>query len=358
MTAKIPSTMDFAVAHVNFSHGFRGGERQTELLIRGLADQGARQALLCRAESPLIAHLKDVERLTVIPLSSWPDIRLMGHLSLGSRAAVIQAHETLAAQWALLHYRFFEVPYVVTRRVDDAIRKNAFNAALYGKAAALVGVSSKIAAVVTGTFGVHCRTIHSACSKMGVDPHEAGRISAEFGGGFIIGHAGALVDRHKGQSTLIEAVRILKDKIPDLKLFFLGEGPDRAALEKRAAGLPVKFLGFKRNVTDYLVNFSVFAFPSNNEGLGSVLLDAMAAGVPVVASNVGGIPDLVENAQSGLLVPPGDPQSLAKAILSIHDSQELRSRLIAGGLKKADENSPEAMTSLYQQLYAEIAERN
>ena len=349
---------DFTIAHFNLAHGFRGGERQTELLIRGLASHGLRQYLVCRADSPLAEHLEGTQGLSLIKVPNRPDARLMGHLALAGKADILQAHETLAAHSALLHHLIFKKPYVITRRVDDRIRQNGFNRALYGKAASLVGVSSVISEVMERTFGVKAATIHSASSGMQPDPARVEEIRRAWQGFFVVGHAGALVDRHKGQSTLIKAASLLKDRIPNLKVVFLGRGADLEALKAKAAGLPVEFLGFKDDVVDYISCMDVFAFPSNNEGLGSVILDAQAWKVPVVASNVGGIPDLVQDGRSGLLIEKGDSQALADAILRIRDDSALKEILVKGGEAVAADNTAEAMTRRYIALYESVLGRH
>ena len=349
---------DFTVAHFNLAHGFRGGERQTELLIQGLSARGISQFLVCRAESPLAVHLAPTPGLSIIKVPNRPDARLMGHLALAGKADILQAHETLAAHSALLHHLIFRKPYVITRRVDDRIRQNGFNRALYGKAAALVGVSSVIAGVMERTFGVRAATIHSASSGMRPNPAKVEEIRRMWRGSFVVGHAGALVDRHKGQSTLIKAAALLKDKIPNLKVVFLGRGGDLEALKAKAAGLPVEFLGFKDDVVDYISCMDVFAFPSNNEGLGSVILDAQACRVPVVASNVGGIPDLVQDGRSGLLIEKGDSRALAGSILRIRGDSALRDALVRGGEAVAADNSAGAMTRRYVALYESILGRD
>ena len=122
--------------------------------------------------------------------------------------------------------------------------------------------------------------------------------------------------------------------------------------------LPVEFLGFKDDVVDYISCMDVFAFPSNNEGLGSVILDAQAWKVPVVASNVGGIPDLVQDGRSGLLIEKGDSQALADAILRIRDDSALKEILVKGGEAVAADNTAEAMTRRYIALYESVLGRH
>lgn len=343
---------EFQVAHINLAHGFRGGERQTELLIRELAKRGEKQALLCRAESPLLKHLEGTPGLTLIPLEGG-DPRLDGHMKLRARASIIHAHETLAAQWAYLHSCIFSVPYIITRRVDNPIGGGLFNRLMYKKAWRVAGVSSAIAAIVRARFKkVKAVCIHSACANMQPDPDHVRKLREQYQGCFVTGHAGAMVDKQKGQSTLIKAAARLKEHIPNLRVVLLGSGPDLEELQQQAAELPfVEFPGFIDNPADYFAVFDVFAFPSNNEGLGSVLLDVMAQRVPVVASDTGGIPEVVKPEKSGLLVPPGDDGALAEAILRLYRDPELRRRLGEGGFEEARANSPGAMAERYLNLY-------
>lgn len=342
----------FDVAHINLAHGFRGGERQTELLIQELAKMGLKQALLCRADSPLREHLDGTPGLTLLPLAG-ADPRLDGHLKLRARAAIMHAHEALAAQWAYLHSCIFSVPYIITRRVNNPISGGLFNRLMYRRAFRVAGVASVIPQIVRSRFKkVKAVHIHSSCAHMLSDPEKVSALRQRWQGNFVVGHAGALVDKQKGQSTLIKAAALLKGKIPGLKVVFLGSGEDEETLKQQAAELPfVEFEGFQDNPANYFDAFNVFAFPSNYEGAAGVLLDVMEHHVPVVASNAGGIPDIVKPEKSGLLVPPADPQALAAAILRLYQDQELCRQLVEGGVEMAKANSPEAMARHYFDLY-------
>lgn len=349
---------DFTIAHVNFAKGFRGGERQTELLISRLSELGVKQIIICRKESPLADHLNTVENLEIIELKKVVDFRLCGHLKLKKRADLIQAHETRAAQWAFVHHCFYGIPYVVTRRVPEAVRKNWFNRRLYGQSAAVVAISNSIAAYLRESFCRDIRLIPSSCAHFHVNQEFVSRLRKEYEGYFVVGHIGALVDKHKGQSTLIDAVRKVKDSIPNIKVLFLGDGLDREQLERKAFDLieqgVVEFKGFVSNVGDYLQVMSVFAYPSNYEGLGSVLLDVMEQKVPIIASNVDGIPDIVKNNRTGILIRKGDSEDLARALIKINRSEMLREKLISGATRMVEAHSPEKMAKSYFDLYEEI----
>ena len=344
------------IAHINLAHGFRGGERQTELLVKALADNyQLKQMLLCREDSPLIEHLQTLP-VEIIPLKNKPDARLSGHLRLAARAQLLHAHEARAAQWVYLHSLLFKTPYIITRRVPEPIRDNAFNRAINGKAAALVAISQAIAQGLEQQFKRSIEIIPSVNAGFAPNAEHSAQLQAQYAENFIIGQVGALVDRHKGQSVTLKAAALLKVKIPKLKVLFLGSGEDEATLQELAHDLEVdaEFLGFKQNVADYLPCFDVFAFPSNYEGLGSVLLDVMAAQVPIVASEVGGIPDIVKDEYSGLLIKSQDSAALAEQIQRVHSDAALRGKLIQGGLAVAATHSPEHMAESYLSLYLDV----
>ncbi len=141
----------------------------------------------------------------------------------------------------------------------------------------------------------------------------------------------------KGLPILLDALRDLSG---DWKLTVIGDGPDRAALEAQAQGLNVDFLGYRSQseVAEALSNTDVFVLPSFAEGVPVVLMEAMASAVPVVATRIAGIPELVDHTTSGLLVPPGDPQELRAALdHMLADSKARQDMGLAGRAKVSDD---------------------
>ncbi|MBY6004054.1 glycosyltransferase [Salipiger bermudensis] len=132
----------------------------------------------------------------------------------------------------------------------------------------------------------------------------------------------------KGVPILLDAVASLKARLPQLRLALIGDGPERAALEARARALgeTVTFLGYRSQseVAEALAQSDVFVLPSFAEGVPVVLMEAMAAGVPVVATQIAGIPELVTQWENGVLVPPGDATALAEAIAQLLASADQR----------------------------------
>lgn len=346
------------VGHVNLAWGFRGGERQTELLIKCLSDLGCEQYLICRKDNPLADHLRGLKNLTIFPLRKIIDLRLNGHRFLKGRCDIVHAHEAKAAQWSYLHHILCKTPFILTRRVPEAVHANSFNQGVYKKASAVIAISTAIAESLNDQFHRDIQVISSSCAHFESDPMKVQELRERYKGCFVIGHAGALVDRHKGQSVLIRAASAIKNQIPNLKLVFLGSGSDENAFKDLVQSLGLSsntdFEGFVDNVCDYLKIMDLFVYPSNYEGLGSVLLDVMEQGVPIIATAVDGIPDLIEDHKNGLLIKKQDHEGLSEAILTLYKDQSLRETLIKNGLEEAQRKSPEAMAGAYFKLYQRI----
>lgn len=147
---------------------------------------------------------------------------------------------------------------------------------------------------------------------------------------FIVGTV-ARLEPNKGVINLVRAVKKLTESIPGLRVIIIGSGIEREALEKEASTLGVsnvvEFLGYQLDVRRLIPGFDVFALPSLSEGFGLVIVEAMAAGVPVVASRVGGIPEIIDHEKSGLLVEPGDPRALGHGVARLYESSSLRSSI-------------------------------
>ena len=164
-----------------------------------------------------------------------------------------------------------------------------------------------------------------------VDQFSSGRqvLKAELGfqENTIVGFVGRM-SKEKGLEHLINIVPGLVAIAPSTRFVFVGEGPERSALERLTRHLHVEenvlFLGRREDLADVYAGIDVFVLPSLNEGMPLVLLEAMAAGRPVVATRVGEIPKIIKDGESGLLVEPGDEQGLRGAITQLLQQPELR----------------------------------
>lgn len=177
-------------------------------------------------------------------------------------------------------------------------------------------------------------------------------------GDVLIGCTGRL-DRQKGFATLIEAMKLLKRAETGARVVILGEGPERRHLEqlvrRHELEKTVMLPGERPDIASWLSAFDVFCLPSMWEGLPNSLLEAMALGLPVVASGVDGVPEAVENGKNGLLVPPGDAAALAKAIKSLVTDPAKRAALgAAAHADIAEKFTLRRMIGEYEAAYSAV----
>lgn len=178
---------------------------------------------------------------------------------------------------------------------------------------------------------------------------------------FLLGCVGRLV-RVKDIATLIDAVEMAASQVPAVRLVVVGDGSERAALERhvreRGLGSRVVFTGWRRDLPEVYAGLDAVALSSRNEGTPVALIEAMAAGRPVVATAVGGVPDLVEDEVSGILVPPGHARALADAVVRLARDGETRASFGRRGREAARRfEAPhliEALDALYRSELARV----
>jgi glycosyltransferase involved in cell wall biosynthesis len=176
--------------------------------------------------------------------------------------------------------------------------------------------------------------------------------------GPIVGTVGRLVPI-KGQVWLLKAAPLVLAEFPQACFVIIGDGPLLGELKELTAklgiGLRVMFLGAREDVSECLAALDLFVLPSLNEGMGRVLLEAMAEGCPVVATRVGGIPDIVNDGTTGLLVPPRDDRALAEAILILLRDRSRRAAYGEASRRHVDGRfDVETMVRDIERLYDEV----
>ena len=341
------------IGHINLARGFRGGERQTQLLIEALDRRNElQQTLFTRKNSALAQRL---ELLSQLRLSSVGRPFFLS-ASAAKSCQLLHAHEGKAAHFALMANLRYGIPYIITRRVPNRPKDNYFTRMVYRRASRGVAISSAIRDYMLDYEpNLPMEVIPSMQAELPVNPQEVERLHTEFRGKFVVGHIGALVLHHKGQEYLIEAARRLEKTHPDVHFLLLGEGKDGVNMRAMAAGLSnITFVGFVDNVGDYISMFDLFVFPSLEEGLGSTLLDVMSFTKPIIASNVDGIPDIVHDNKTGLLVPSQDSDALYQRILQLYDDSSLRQRLALAGNALVQSYRPDPLSANYLNLYREL----
>jgi glycosyltransferase involved in cell wall biosynthesis len=261
------------------------------------------------------------------------------------------------------------IPAVLTRRVSFSLRRNPLARLKY---------TYRIDHVIAVADGVRWVLIAEGLSPSRVSVIHSGiemsRFSslAETAGiafrrqldlpqdGRLVGSVGALVG-HKGHRHLLDAMALLTRRRPQLRLAIVGDGPLRPDLEEQArqCGLEgrVHFAGFREDIADLLPAFDVFVLPSiSGEGSPAVVKEAMACGVPIVASELDGVCEVVDEGREALLVPPGDPERLGEAIESLLVDGPLRERLTQRAKERVRDFSADRMVERTEEVYARVLE--
>ena len=357
--------------HVELLKGWSGGQVQCLALAEGLAARGHETRIACPPDSALAERAAG--RVEVAPLPwrrqlGWQPLRRLIHLLRELRPEVVHLHSAHAHSLGALAARVVKTPVVVaSKRTDFAPRPGRLNRLRYqrwvdrviaiseGARQAVINSGISPEAVVTIHSSVDCarfRPAHdrsAARAALGLSDHE-----------LIVGSVGELIPR-KGHHLLLAAAPTVLQAAPHTRFVICGAGPQRAHLEHQAdtlgAAERVIFTGFRQEAEQVLSAFDLFAFPSLEEGLGVALLEALAVGLPVVASAVGGIPEAVADGVNGLLVPPGDSAQLAAAIIRLAGDPLLRERLSAAARETAlSRFSREVMISRTEELYRRLLE--
>ncbi len=252
------------------------------------------------------------------------------------------------------------IPQKVLGSVRASAVKKAFLKYAYGKADQIVAVSESVRNSLlsdgflrdTGKTTIICDGLDINFMKS-LSPKNVLRETLGLSkGAFYFCFAGSLV-YEKGVEFLIRAFLGISD--PGLRLLILGEGPKRACFERLAGNDDrISFLGFRRNAVEYIRASDAFVFPSLYEGLGGAVIEAMAVGTPIIASDSEGIRDLISNDKNGLLVPAKDAKRLKEALEKIVAEPGLRERLAENGLRRSNFFTVERMTREHMALYERL----
>ncbi len=317
------------VAHLDTGREWRGGQAQVLFLMRGLRARG-HDVLLLAPAAPLAERARR-EGFAVEPWRPHGELDLAAMLGAarGLRrfgAEVAHAHSAHAHAVGVPAARLARVPVaVVSRRVDFDVATHPFSRLKYALPVDCYLCISRGVMDVMARGGIPRARLALVPSGIELPRPVRGEpgvadLRALLGcpsDAPVVGTVAALAP-HKDHATLLEAVPEVLRRVPDAHFAWVGEGECRDALERRIAALGleqrVHRLGFRPDAHALLEQFTLFALSSHLEGLCTSLLDALALGVPIVATRVGGIPDVVADGVSGRLVPARDPAALAAAI--------------------------------------------
>lgn len=340
------------MTHINLSKELGGGEHQTLALIQALGRE-VHSRIIVRRHSALHHHAACLgeDEVEVVPVANSP----IAALRKTKGADLLHIHEGRSVQVGAMASHLFGTPFIVTRRVSRIPSHNFITRGCFRSARKIVAVSGAIGERMRSfDHALSVETVYDCVRPLFADQNTTRDLRSSMRGKLIVGHVGTLDDSHKGQRLILDVARRLQHAHPRIIFVIIGDGKDEKALRARANDLPnVHFTGHLDNVGQYYAAMDVFVFPSRSEGPGSAILEAMSFGLPVVASRIDGIPEIVQHEVTGLLFPPNDTNKFGKQLLRLATNSTLRATLGARAKSRASEFSAQNMADKYLGIYAD-----
>lgn len=350
------------ILHVASGREWRGGQRQTWLLARGLASRGIAQKILTRRGSELALRAGE-SGIAVVPAwwSAGLDPRALATLVLAARHAdLLHAHDSHAVSLTAAAAALTRRPFVATRRMTRPLQ----SAGPWRRAAGVIAISGAVrdALLASGIPGDSIVLVHP-----GIDVEATQRtrplswkdLASIPDGAFVVVAVSALT-AEKGLDLLIDAVADPEVAGTGVYCVIAGQGPQGAELALRASAQRpagrVQLLGQVVDPLPLIAAAGALVMPSREEAFGSTILDALALGVPVIAAAVGGISEALGHG-GGVTFPPGDRGALAREILRVNRDQGWRATLAREGPKAAGHFDLPGMVDRTLAVYRSVMER-
>lgn len=358
------------VMHIDTDKEWRGGQQQGFYLHKKLVEKNISSIFLCQPGSMLSEKL-DKENLSYLTMKIRGETdflagRKIAQICREKKINILHLHDAHAMAAGLFAKLFYPPLFLVgVRRVDYHIKKNIFSQFKYksSKMTKIVAISNEIKRILIED-GIDELKIEVIKSGVDIDKflqikksdflHENLNLPKN---AFIAGTIAALAG-HKDYPTLLKAFEIAAAKIPDLYFVSIGDGPDREKIfELRdKLGLKDRFIlrGFQKDVGNHLKNFDIFVLSSKTEGLGTSVMDAMAAGIPCICCKSGGIPELIDDKVNGILVENQNLFVLCEKIIELYNDKDLRIRLGKAAREKSLQFSIDKNVDKNIELYENI----
>ena len=327
------------VLYVDLEREWRGGQSQALFTVRGLRERSHDAHLVTVRDSPL-ARRAETAGIPIHAVGS--KARRIGAALLLRRMlakkeyAILHANEPHALTAAWMAGAAKRVPMVMSRRVAYPLQKGSLARARYFSAARIVAISQFVAKSVlnSGVTPEKVEIVYEGVEIPTLPTAKARRVARQrwkvSESEILFGCVGYLLPE-KGQEIAVRAMAIVRQKFPEARLLLAGDGPCRAGLERLVRELNLRdaaiFAGFIADVPQVYAALDAFVFPSLAEPLGTSLLAAMAWGLPVVAVASGGVPEYVEDGQTGLLTASPNTELLSEGMIRLLSERPLRERL-------------------------------
>jgi glycosyltransferase involved in cell wall biosynthesis len=351
------------ILHVNTERGWRGGERQTLWLAQGLAQEGHRAIIVARPGQPLAERSVEagLETIHCSPVLEFDlaAARVLRRRVLADGVDILHAHTAHALALTALAARRTRARVVVTRRTGFRLHSNPLTRWKYRHANAVIAVSSRVKrSLLEGGVDAALVEVIPDGTRLDRDVSPAPRSTLGVADDAPLAVMVGALTREKDPGTFVRAVACALRQVPELRALLVGDGPMRhelnAQVESLGIGHALRLTGYRDDADALIAASDIVVLSSMEEGLGSVLLDAMAFGKPVVATTAGGIPDVVVQDETGLLVAPSDAEALGEAIARLAGDPELASRLAVGARERAPRFSMREVVARTTAVYERV----
>jgi glycosyltransferase involved in cell wall biosynthesis len=358
------------VLHISSESSWRGGEQQIIYLVEESRKLGVDAIVACKEGS-------EVEKYCQANDLPYESLKFKSAYDLGTAFKIksickrrsidlIQTHTSKSHTMAVISGLMgLSVPQIMTRRVDFPVKDNWFSRFKYNysKIVRIICISETILGITEKDIKDKSKLV-AIHSGVDMDRFKEFKHSdwlrenyAKDKSTHIVGNTSAISDQKDYYTFVNVAKRILETR-QDIHFFIVGDGPDRVEIESyvKTQGLSDKITltGFKKNIREILPSFDIFLFTSKTEGLGTSVLDAMAAGVPIVTTNAGGVSEMITHEVNGLMYPVKDVEGLVKGVLTFMDDHSLAENLAAKASEMVRDFSKEKTASRTLALYKEV----
>ncbi len=366
--------MSLVVLHTESSTGWGGQENRTLNEMLGLRELGHTALLACQPGAKLGERAREAGfEVFETPMRHALDLpailRLRGFMRR-RHAAIVNTHSSRDTQLAGMAAHSLSVapwhrPRIVRTRHLALPITSRFTYSVLPDHVVTVSEHVRRYLISAGVPDNRITTVHT-----GID---LSRYAAAAAGGALRTELGlpadaplvgtvAILRRKKGHAELLEAIPEVFARFPQAHFVFAGDGPQRENLERRIAELGlgdnVHLLGLRRDIVNVLQSLDLFVLPTHQEALGTAFVEAGALGLAAIGSRVDGVPEIIADGATGMLVPVNDPSALAAAIISLLDDPAARNRMGQAAHRKVVAHfSREAMISGMLTLYAAVLER-
>ena len=325
------------ILHISSAISWRGGEQQIANLVEGLkiVNKEVKQIVFCAKNSAIENYLEE-NNINFISEKKRSAVSFFFIKSLYKciktfEPDIIHIHDSHAHTACVIAHFLgkFKTPIVLHRRVDFKVKRSFFSnfKYKYNYIKKVISVSEAIKNIIHPNVKAPIEVIYSSWRRASISIAGVIDLKKELGiseSSKLVGNISALVD-HKDYPTFIKTASKIITLYSDIHFVIVGEGELRETIEKKIKSLgldnKIHLLGFRKDIVEIMKSLDIFFMPSKMEGLGSIIYTAFGCRIPVVATNTGGIPELIKHNSTGYLADTGDYSTLSNLILEVLENK-------------------------------------